>query len=134
MDQNDQFGAPNVDYVADVIAESLLPFGHDLFGRKSDANCILNVDDQHYYVHVQLLAARSPTFRYIFDNMIREGAWQLDLKSEDEVDMDEEHDHNASDSPSIGQEDCDDYSMDVGDEIESHQEKPSFTNENMFYG
>ncbi|KAF9161576.1 hypothetical protein DFQ26_004394 [Actinomortierella ambigua] len=47
-----------------------------MYGRRSDADCILNVGEQRFYVHVQMLAARSPTFRCIFDDMIAHNAWQ----------------------------------------------------------
>ncbi|KAF9090920.1 hypothetical protein BGX23_005597 [Mortierella sp. AD031] len=68
-------GSPPANYIANIIARNLLPHGASMFGRKSDANCILRVGRQRYHVHVQMLAARSPTFRKIFDEMIANEAW-----------------------------------------------------------
>ncbi|KAF9962803.1 hypothetical protein BGZ70_007879 [Mortierella alpina] len=68
-------GLPPVTYMANVIASQLLERGRVMFGRRSDANCILKVGERKYYVHVQMLAARSPTFRRIFDDMIANDAW-----------------------------------------------------------
>jgi hypothetical protein len=52
---------PDVNYVADVIAQQLLPFGADLFNNKQDANCVLVVENRRYFVHVQMLAvSRAP--------------------------------------------------------------------------
>ncbi|CAO3573529.1 unnamed protein product [Mortierella alpina] len=72
---DDTVGLPPVTYMANVIANQLLERGRVMFGRRSDANCILKVGEKKYYVHVQMLAARSPTFRRIFDDMIANDAW-----------------------------------------------------------
>ncbi|KAG0266294.1 hypothetical protein BG011_002702 [Mortierella polycephala] len=68
-------GPPPVTYMANLIAGHLLQNGASMFGRRSDANCVLKVGDRQYFVHVQMLAARSPTFRRIFDEMIANDAW-----------------------------------------------------------
>ncbi|KAK3825820.1 MAG: hypothetical protein J3Q66DRAFT_436820 [Benniella sp.] len=62
-------------YMANLIANELMRSGASMYGRKEDATCVLKVGTGRYYVHVQLLAARSPTFRRIFDDMIRSNAW-----------------------------------------------------------
>ncbi|KAF9967072.1 hypothetical protein BGZ70_000239 [Mortierella alpina] len=83
---------PPVHYMAYVIASRLLPMGAAMFNRRSDANCVLCVGDKRFYVHVQMLASRSPTFRRIFDEMIAHQAWgsesenpSLYLDQEDDV-------------------------------------------------
>ncbi|KAF9924285.1 hypothetical protein FBU30_005703 [Linnemannia zychae] len=82
-----QEGQPPVTYMANLIAQQLLQVGAAMFGRRSDADCILRVGNEQYYVHVQLLASRSSTFRRIFDEMIAKEAWgvshDVDLSSED---------------------------------------------------
>ncbi|KAG0041970.1 hypothetical protein BGZ83_001045, partial [Gryganskiella cystojenkinii] len=70
-------GPPPVTYMANLIASHLMRSGAEMFGRQSDANCILQVGSRRYYVHVQMLASRSPTFRRIFDDMIANNAWGL---------------------------------------------------------
>ncbi|KAF9277832.1 hypothetical protein BGZ68_008973 [Mortierella alpina] len=66
---------PPVSYMAYIIASRLLPMGAAMFNRRSDANCVLCVGEKRFYVHVQMLASRSPTFRRIFDDMIANQAW-----------------------------------------------------------
>ncbi|KAG0228871.1 hypothetical protein B0O80DRAFT_436691 [Mortierella sp. GBAus27b] len=98
---------PDVNYVADVIAQQLLPFGADLFNNKQDANCVLVVENQRYFVHVQMLAARSATFRHIFDDMIRSDAWSLDMDDRDDDDSASHGDTSTSASNSTLDEDTD---------------------------
>ncbi|KAF9315731.1 hypothetical protein BG003_002678 [Podila horticola] len=68
---------PPVTYLANKIASQLLQSGEgaQMFDRRCDADCVLNVGQRRYYVHVQMLASRSPTFRRIFDDMIENKAW-----------------------------------------------------------
>ncbi|KAF9428428.1 hypothetical protein BGZ94_002411, partial [Podila epigama] len=49
---------PPVTYLANKIASQLLQSGRGarMFNRKIDADCILNVGQRRYYVHVQMLA------------------------------------------------------------------------------
>ncbi|KAG0281878.1 hypothetical protein BGZ95_007936 [Linnemannia exigua] len=79
-------GQPPVTYMASLIAQQLLRVGESMFNRRADANCILKVGDDRYFVHVQMLASRSPTFRRIFDEMIAQEAWgksaDADISSE----------------------------------------------------
>ncbi|KAI1311873.1 hypothetical protein EDD11_003311 [Mortierella claussenii] len=93
-------GSPPAIYVADAIARSLLPIGPELFNRKTDANCILLTGTMRFYVHVQMLASRSPTFRKIFDEMIMSKVWGTDdsttTSSEDDDDDDDDDGSNRS--------------------------------------
>ncbi|KAG0095168.1 hypothetical protein BGZ93_006237 [Podila epicladia] len=68
---------PPVTYLANKIASQLLQSGEgtQMFDRRCDADCVLNVGQRRYYVHVQMLASRSPTLRRIFDDMIENKAW-----------------------------------------------------------
>ncbi|KAK3828408.1 MAG: hypothetical protein J3Q66DRAFT_322582 [Benniella sp.] len=94
--QSLQSGSPSSipdDYIADMIAKGLLPYGADLYHNKATANCILSVNDKRYYVHVQMLASRSPTLRFIFDEMIQQDAWNVDAGHDDDNDNDEENDN-----------------------------------------
>ncbi|KAF9183710.1 hypothetical protein BGZ50_004096 [Haplosporangium sp. Z 11] len=75
-------GPPPATYMANLIASHLLQNGASMFGRRSDANCVLKVGDKQYFVHVQMLAARSPTFRRIFDEMIANDAWGQTMDSD----------------------------------------------------
>ncbi|KAF8947631.1 hypothetical protein BGZ47_008398 [Haplosporangium gracile] len=68
-------GQPPVTYMANLIAQQLLQVGASMFNRRADANCVLKVGNERYFVHVQMLASRSPTFRRIFDEMIAQEAW-----------------------------------------------------------
>ncbi|KAF9902663.1 hypothetical protein EC991_004720 [Linnemannia zychae] len=83
-----------------VVANKLLPDGPEMYGRKSDANCILRVGRRRYFVHVQMLASRSSSFLRIFNEMILNKAWGQD-----------------SASSTNGQDD-DDYPDDDGDDGE----------------
>ncbi|KAF9586317.1 hypothetical protein BGW38_006939 [Lunasporangiospora selenospora] len=73
----DNLDYPPVSYIAETIAKELMVDGDQMFNRMSDATCILVVGNARYYVHVQMLASRSPTFRDIFDEMIASGAWDM---------------------------------------------------------
>ncbi|KAG0290923.1 hypothetical protein BGZ96_005644 [Linnemannia gamsii] len=98
-----------------------------MFGRRSDANCVLKVGNERYFVHVQMLASRSPTFRRIFDEMIAKEAWgecfDADLSSEggashDQLDEDDElssytSDYGYQDSVDMSGED---YGPDTDDD------------------
>lgn len=53
-------------YYAHAVAKYLLPDGPSMFGRRSDANCILCVGDVKYYVHVPMLAVSVLFFYFIF--------------------------------------------------------------------
>ncbi|KAG0376069.1 hypothetical protein BGX24_008333 [Mortierella sp. AD032] len=79
-------GQPPVTYMASLIAQQLLRVGESMFNRRADANCVLKVGNDRYFVHVQMLASRSPTFRRIFDEMIAQEAWgksvDADISSE----------------------------------------------------
>lgn len=67
-----------ITYITHYIASKLLPEGPTMFQRESDTDCILCVGQQRYYVHMPMLAVRSPTFRRIFDAMIADGVWESD--------------------------------------------------------
>jgi hypothetical protein len=43
-------------YIAHYFAKDLLPEGHKMFQRESDADCILCVGQERYFVHVSMLA------------------------------------------------------------------------------
>lgn len=45
-----------ITYITHYIASILLPEGPEMFQRESDADCILCVGQQRYYVHVPMLA------------------------------------------------------------------------------
>ncbi|KAF9895764.1 hypothetical protein BX616_008887, partial [Lobosporangium transversale] len=47
---------PPVTYMANVIANQLIKTGDSLYGRREDANCVLNVGSMRFHVHVQMLA------------------------------------------------------------------------------
>lgn len=49
---------PPVTYLANKIASQLLQSGEGayMFDRRCDADCVLNVGQRRYYVHVQMLA------------------------------------------------------------------------------
>ncbi|KAG0326883.1 hypothetical protein BG000_001209, partial [Podila horticola] len=49
---------PPATYLANKIASQLLQSGEgsQMFDRRSDADCVLNVGQRRYYVHVQMLA------------------------------------------------------------------------------
>ncbi|KAK3838642.1 MAG: hypothetical protein JOS17DRAFT_300901 [Linnemannia elongata] len=49
-------GQPPVTYMASLIAHQLLQVGASMFGRQADANCVLKVGNDRYFVHVQMLA------------------------------------------------------------------------------
>ncbi|KAG0364356.1 hypothetical protein BC939DRAFT_525269 [Gamsiella multidivaricata] len=68
-------GPPPAIYMANLISKKLLRIGASMFGRREDASCVLIVGARRYYVHVQILASRSPTFQRIFDDMITNNAW-----------------------------------------------------------
>lgn len=65
-------GQPPVTYMASLIANQLLQVGASMFGRQTDANCVLKVGNDRYFVHVQMLAVStcmgSPLvpFRFVF--------------------------------------------------------------------
>ncbi|KAI8600952.1 hypothetical protein EDD21DRAFT_354101 [Dissophora ornata] len=105
-------GPPPVTYMANMIANHLMPQGASMFGRREDASCILRVGQTRFYVHVQMLASRSPTFRRIFDDMIRNEAWGA---SSDTA--------SSSESMAVyedGQYDSDDESMQERQSFESN--------------
>ncbi|KAF9350437.1 hypothetical protein BGX26_011386, partial [Mortierella sp. AD094] len=74
-DSDEELGLPPSNYAADKVSKLLLPIGLTLLGKKASANCILRTGPLKFYVHVPMLASRSPTFRGIFDEMIEKGAW-----------------------------------------------------------
>ncbi|KAF9575870.1 hypothetical protein EC968_001253 [Mortierella alpina] len=84
---------PPVNYMAYVIASRLLPMGAAMFNRRSDANCVLCVGEKRFYVHVQMLASRSPTLRRIFDEMIAHEAWGAESENPS---LYLDHDDNAN--------------------------------------
>ncbi|KAK3843545.1 MAG: hypothetical protein J3R72DRAFT_104827 [Linnemannia gamsii] len=59
-------GQPPVTYMASLIAQQLLRVGESMFNRRADANCVLKVGNDRYFVHVQMLAvsARGPYFSF----------------------------------------------------------------------
>ncbi|KAG0274623.1 hypothetical protein BGZ95_009596 [Linnemannia exigua] len=61
-----------------MVFERLLPEGPMMYGRKSDANCILRVGQRRYFVHVQILCSRSSTFNRIINEMMVNQAWGPD--------------------------------------------------------
>ncbi|KAF9173959.1 hypothetical protein BGX21_006854 [Mortierella sp. AD011] len=66
---------PPPNYAADKVWNFLQPIGPSLFGHKDSANCILRAGPLKFFVHVPVLASRSPTFRGIFNEMIDKDAW-----------------------------------------------------------
>ncbi|KAF9942369.1 hypothetical protein BGZ65_002491 [Modicella reniformis] len=125
MSDSSNIGPPPEAYMANMIANELMRTGASMYGRKEDATCVLKVGTRRYYVHVQLLAARSPTFRRIFDVMIRSDAWGP-LSSETESSSAEAHSH--SHEPEYYAEDGQDlmdterYGMTSYDQVRSHSE------------
>ncbi|KAK3815649.1 MAG: hypothetical protein J3R72DRAFT_461485 [Linnemannia gamsii] len=69
---------PPDNYIAKMIFEKLLPEGPMMYGRRSDANCILLVGRRRYFVHVQMLCSRSSTFNRIINEMMVNHAWGPD--------------------------------------------------------
>ncbi|KAF9112701.1 hypothetical protein BGX27_002922 [Mortierella sp. AM989] len=99
QDSDDELATPPSTYAAHRIATWLLPHGLDLFEHRSSANCILRTGTLMFYVHVPMLASRSPTLRGIFDEMIKTGAFdEYDSEDSDGDDDDEDSDMTSDDT------------------------------------
>ncbi|KAF9174011.1 hypothetical protein BGX21_010095 [Mortierella sp. AD011] len=84
------------------IAEQLVENGASMYGRREDANCVLRVGTMKFYVHVQMLASRSFTFRHIFEEMMANGAWGPPLDTDSSSDDSSRSQSPMQENPAIG--------------------------------